>query len=122
MRYRYRVLVLLVLLAVIVYLDRVLMASVFNVFSSFGVMWAAVWYWYYQGTPSDMPGVPRLEIEEVGSAPPQRHEPLPWGVALHSTNLWCIMLMGFHADMPDRAAPSRYTAFCRRHCGYGGSR
>lgn len=66
----------------------------FYVFGSFGVIWAAVWYWYYRDTPSEMPGMPQSEIEEAGSAPPQRHEPLPWGVALRSTNLWCIMLMG----------------------------
>ena len=52
----------------------------FYVFGSFGVMWAAAWYWYYRDTPSEMPGVPQSEIEEVGSAPPQRHAPLPWGL------------------------------------------
>jgi MFS transporter, ACS family, glucarate transporter len=66
----------------------------FYVFGSFGMVWAAAWYWYYRDTPSKMPGVPQSEIEEVGSALPHRHEPLPWAVALHSTNLRHIMLMG----------------------------
>jgi MFS family permease len=66
----------------------------FYIFGSFGMIWAAAWYWYYRDTPSKMPGVPQSEIEEVGSALPHRHEPLPWAVALHSTNLRYIMLMG----------------------------
>jgi MFS transporter, ACS family, glucarate transporter len=67
----------------------------FYVFGGFGVIWAAVWYWYYRDTPSEMPAVPQSEIEEIGSAPlrQQRHQPLSWGVALRSRNLWCIMLM-----------------------------
>jgi ACS family glucarate transporter-like MFS transporter len=67
----------------------------FYLFGSFGVIWVAVWYWYYRDTPSEMPGVPQWEIDEIGSAPPHLHRPLPWAVVLRSTNLWCLMLMAF---------------------------
>ena len=66
----------------------------FYVFGSLGIIWVAVWYWYYRDTPSEMQGVPQSEIEEVGYAKQQGHEALPWRVAVHSTNLRCIMLMG----------------------------
>jgi MFS family permease len=65
----------------------------FYLFASLGVIWAAVWYWYYRDAPSQMPGVPASEIEEIGAAAPERHQPLPMAIALRSANLWCIMLM-----------------------------
>lgn len=66
----------------------------FYLFSTFGIVWAAAWYWYYRDSPAEMRGVPQSEIDEVGSAPPQRHQPLPLAIVLRSPNLRSIMLMG----------------------------
>jgi ACS family glucarate transporter-like MFS transporter len=65
----------------------------FFVCGSLGVLWAATWYWYYRDTPAEMPGVPVSEIAEADPAPVSRHQALPWGVVLRSTNLWCVMVM-----------------------------
>lgn len=65
----------------------------FYVFGTLGVIWAAAWHWYYRDTPSEMRGVPQAEIDEAEPEPPGQRQPLPWGIALRSANLWCIMLM-----------------------------
>ncbi|MBK5294440.1 MAG: MFS transporter [Acidobacteriia bacterium] len=66
----------------------------FFVFGILGVVWAAVWYWWFRDHPSLKPGVTPEEMKEIdtGSAP-ETHHGLPWGKALKSANLWWIMLM-----------------------------
>jgi MFS family permease len=64
----------------------------FYVFGAMGVVWAAVWYWWFRDRPSEKPGVTAAEIAEIGAPPPTKHG-LPWGRALRNPNMWWIMLM-----------------------------
>ena len=50
----------------------------FFVFGSLGVMWAAVWYFYYRDTPDEHPGVNEAERELIHSA---------WGGAVRQNSL-----------------------------------
>lgn len=65
----------------------------FFAFGVLGVIWAAVWYWWYRDLPAQMPEVTQKELAEIG--PPAGLAPhgLPWGQVLRSWNLWKIMLM-----------------------------
>jgi MFS family permease len=65
----------------------------FWVFGAVGIVWAALWYWWYRDHPADKPGVTAAELAEIGVAKPKEHHGLPWRIALRKANLWKIMLM-----------------------------
>ncbi len=67
----------------------------FYLFGIAGLIWSALWYWWYRDRPSEKPGVTQAEIKEIGTSPSKEHHALPWSIALRSGNLWAIMLMYF---------------------------
>jgi MFS family permease len=68
--------------------------ATFYTFGILGIIWAAVWYWWFRDHPSLKRGVTPEEMAEIGaSAKPEAHHGLPWGQALRSSNLWWIMIM-----------------------------
>lgn len=66
--------------------------AAFYIFGSVGLIWCAIWYWWYRDLPSEKPGVTKEEMAEIGHSERAVHG-LPWGQALRSANLWKIMLM-----------------------------
>ncbi len=67
----------------------------FFIFGFVGLIWAAIWIWWYRDRPTDKPGVTPEEIAEIGTPASKAHHPLPWGQAFRSRNLWAIMAMYF---------------------------
>jgi sugar phosphate permease len=71
----------------------------FFVFGMLGVLWAAVWYWYYRDTPDEHPGVNEGEREQIhgsfGGRRAARSGPVPWKAILHSRTLWYLCAMYF---------------------------
>jgi sugar phosphate permease len=65
----------------------------FFVFGVAGVVWAAVWYWWFRDTPLEKPGVTKAEADEIGYVKAEGHHSLPWGQVLGRPNLWWLMLM-----------------------------
>lgn len=66
----------------------------FYVFGVMGIVWAAVWFYWFRDHPSLKAGVTAEEIEEIGTGKaPEAHHGLPWGQVLKNANLWWIMLM-----------------------------
>lgn len=66
----------------------------FYVFGLLGVVWSAIWYWWYRDHPSEKPGVSQQELEETGSAvKAPAHHGLPWGLVLRDANFWTILAM-----------------------------
>jgi MFS family permease len=65
----------------------------FYVFGLLGVVWAAVWYWWFRDSPAQKAGISKREIDEIGYTRSESHHSLPWGRALRSANLWWIMVM-----------------------------
>lgn len=66
----------------------------FYIFGLAGMVWAAVWYWWFRDRPSEMKGIPEQELRELEQLQPRgAHRPLPWRVALRSGNFWRILLM-----------------------------
>lgn len=64
----------------------------FYVFGVLGVVWAAVWYWWFRDSPSEMPGITRAEIEDVEPPMPGPQHLLPWGRALRSRSVLATMI------------------------------
>jgi len=71
----------------------------FVAFGALGILWAAVWYYYYRDTPGEHRSVNQAELELIrGSLPPPRAKEktsVPWGAILSSGNLWTLCLMYF---------------------------
>jgi sugar phosphate permease len=71
----------------------------FFVFGFIGLIWAAVWYWYYRDTPGEHPDVnaaERILIEGslTGPRSATTHS-VPWRRILESPTLWTLSLMYF---------------------------
>jgi len=67
----------------------------FFVFGFLGVVWGAVWYWWFRDSPAQKAGVSEKELREVGNTAPETHRALPWGTALRARNFWATMLVAF---------------------------
>lgn len=61
-----------------------------------GLVWAAVWYWLFRDRPSEIRGISKQEIEEIGETPLAEHKALPWGKVSRNSNFWLILIM-YHA-------------------------
>ncbi len=65
--------------------------TVFQVFALTGVVWAAVFYWWYGDDPRDRAGVNEAELRllQAGARRPGGRRP-PWGVFLRSRSAWLL--------------------------------
>src|SRR5262249_12597994 len=73
--------------------------SVFVVFGAMGLLWAAVWFWYYRDTPAEHRGVNDAErkriAEAIGRTPPSISRSVPWRAILNNRNVWMLSSMYF---------------------------
>jgi MFS family permease len=71
----------------------------FFAFGAVGLLWAAVWHWYYRDTPLEHAGVNVQERElilaSVGVGCAYRTESRPWRSILGSSTLWMLSMMYF---------------------------
>lgn len=71
----------------------------FFAFGAVGLLWAAVWYWFYRDTPAEHAGVNRAErdliLSSVGGGRTPYVRTVPWGRILQSSTLWTLSLMYF---------------------------
>jgi MFS family permease len=67
----------------------------FYVFGILGVLWSAVWYWWFRDSPPQKPGVTPQELEETRGLVAKAHRGLPANIALRSGNLWAVMGVAF---------------------------
>jgi MFS family permease len=68
----------------------------FYIFGCLGVVWVAIWYFWFRDTPAEKAGTSQEEIAEMAGDSDQAdtgHHKLPWGVALRNKNYWTILLM-----------------------------
>ena len=70
----------------------------FFLFGLLGLVWAAVWYWYYRDRPAEHPGVNEAELELIqrsaGSTDGGVHS-VPWRAILRSRSVWMLSMMYF---------------------------
>lgn len=66
----------------------------FFIFSLPGVVWAAVFYWWYRDDPAEHPWVNLAEVELIREGRPpvvaSAHPPIPWGSVLTSFNVFLL--------------------------------
>jgi len=62
--------------------------AAFLVFAIPGVLWSAVWFFYYRDTPEEHSGVNQAERDLIGGGRKRSGE-IPWRKILSHGNLWC---------------------------------
>ena len=71
----------------------------FFAFGAIGLVWAAVWYWYYRDTPAEHASVNSAErdliLSSIGGGRAPHGRTVPWGRILRSSTLWTLSLMYF---------------------------
>jgi sugar phosphate permease len=69
----------------------------FFIFGLVGIVWAAVWFWYYRDVPSEHAGVNEGErgkiVAALGDA--KGRPPIPWKLILGSRQMWTVAAMYF---------------------------
>jgi MFS transporter, ACS family, glucarate transporter len=63
----------------------------FLLFGILGVLWSAIWYWWFRDSPAEKRGVTAAELDEIRGSIEPAHQRLPWSVALRSANVWAVL-------------------------------
>ena len=66
----------------------------FYVFGFLGVIWGALWFWWFRDSPAEQPGIREAELREIGPVGAASPHGVPWKQALRSGPLWRISLIG----------------------------
>ena len=73
--------------------------TAFVSFGMLGLIWSAVWYWYYRDTPAEHSSVGDEELHlitgSLGEARPKVRPSVPWSRILASREVWNVSLMYF---------------------------
>lgn len=71
----------------------------FFLFALIGVIWAAIWFWYYRDNPSEHSGVNDAEremiVEALGDHSAKRSGSVPWKQILLNPQMWLLASMYF---------------------------
>jgi sugar phosphate permease len=71
--------------------------AAFVSFGSLGLVWSAVWFWYYRDSPAEHPGVNAAERKLIVTSVGQRKstDGVPWRRILSSRQMWILSAMYF---------------------------
>jgi len=73
--------------------------TAFVLFGMLGLVWSAVWFWYYRDTPAEHASVNKAELElltrSLGETRSKTAQAVPWKKILSSPTLWTLCLMYF---------------------------
>jgi sugar phosphate permease len=73
--------------------------AAFVMFGMLGLVWSAVWFWYYRDTPAEHASVNPAELQlltkSLGGARARAAQSVPWKKILASPTLWTLCLMYF---------------------------
>ena len=70
--------------------------AAFYAFGVLGVVWSAVWFFYYRDTPEEHSGVNEAERELIAGGMKRKSTgKVPWGQILSHGNLWVLSVMYF---------------------------
>jgi len=70
--------------------------AIFFVYALTGLVWAALWFWWFRDDPHTHPAVNEAELKIIGTTRPMTHPPVPWANILcnRSMLLLCGMYFG----------------------------
>jgi len=74
-------------------IDAVGWRWMFVVFSSTGIVWAVIFFWWFRDDPSDHPSVNAAEVAEIcvgGGVDAVPVERIPWRAVLSNRNIWLL--------------------------------
>ena len=71
--------------------------AAFVSFGSIGLVWSAVWFWYYRDDPGQHAGVNAAERDLIATSVGTRKstDGVPWGSILKSPQMWILATMYF---------------------------
>lgn len=72
--------------------------TAFVSFGSMGLVWAAVWHWYYRDTPAEHAGVNAAELALISNTVAAKKAAVaavPWKQILSSNQMWTLSMMYF---------------------------
>lgn len=68
--------------------------ATFCVFACAGLLWAALWRWWYHDRSAEQPGITPAELREIGEAGQHKsHGDAPWKALVRSRQVWLIVAM-----------------------------
>lgn len=69
----------------------------FYLFAVIGLVWAAVWLYFYRDVPREHAGVNEAERHKIEAAlgAPKGRQPIPWKLILSSRQMWTLAAMYF---------------------------
>jgi sugar phosphate permease len=71
----------------------------FWIFGALGIVWAAIWFWYYRDTPAEHQAVNAAELETIHSAlgggRSRTSHSVPWRKILANATVWNLSVMYF---------------------------
>ncbi|MBW8708320.1 MAG: MFS transporter [Alphaproteobacteria bacterium] len=69
----------------------------FFLFGLVGIVWAAIWFWFYRDVPSEHTSVNAGERQKIVAAlgNPKGRPPIPWKLILSSRQMWTVAAMYF---------------------------
>lgn len=70
--------------------------AAFHLFAALGVIWAALWYFWFRDRPSEHAGITAAELAHIGVRAAPVHAPVNWRVVLRDPNFRRLLLM-YHA-------------------------
>jgi MFS family permease len=76
--------------------------QVFYIFGGVGLIWAALFYWWYRDNPADHPSVNAAELAllEGAEATASGHGDVPWGKLIASRSVWLLWAQYFLITYP----------------------
>jgi ACS family glucarate transporter-like MFS transporter len=70
--------------------------AIFWLLGAVGLVWAAVWGWWFRTNPAEQPGITAEELAEIGLKDHRTdHADVPWGVLFRLPQLWMIAIAYF---------------------------
>src|SRR5262245_23450154 len=82
---------------VVTLLEHVSWRAAFPIFGAVGLVWAALWFWWFRDEPRDHAGVNAAEVARIGCDPPAPHPRVPWRALVRSPGMRSLCAMYFCA-------------------------
>jgi MFS transporter, ACS family, glucarate transporter len=65
----------------------------FFIFGALGVVWVAVWQWWFRDAPAEKKGISQTELKLIGEPSGSRHLKLPWSEMFRNRNFQLLLIM-----------------------------
>lgn len=67
--------------------------AAFFVFGAVGLLWVAVWHWWFRDNPGEKSGISAHEVKVIGSRVQSTHAHVPWRLVFRNRNFQRVLIM-----------------------------